>query len=78
MLLNIFYHVICIHVFLSSLQTAVSLFLWGRGKRSFTKRQFVVGVPLFLTISIEYFAQKGIITALHTAAEPAVRAAVKT
>ncbi|XP_073243528.1 uncharacterized protein [Porites lutea] len=32
------------------------------GKRSFTKRQFVVGVPLFLPISIEYFPQRGIIT----------------
>ena len=32
------------------------------GKRSFAKRQFVVGIPLFLLISIEYFAQRGIIT----------------
>ncbi|KAL9976612.1 hypothetical protein ACROYT_G013934 [Oculina patagonica] len=32
------------------------------GKRSFTKRQFVVGVPPFLPISVEYFAQRGIIT----------------
>ena len=32
------------------------------GKRTLTKREFAVDIPLFLPISLEFFATKGIVT----------------